>query len=507
VTGWIIAAWAVSTAVLLALLLQTRRQLVFSRESFVALSKRAPVGFYETDAAGQCSFVNDTWCEISGLSISQSLGTGWVRAVHPDDQLAALAAWEGSVHSQKPYLNELRLVRPDGSLRQVLVSGRPIESDRGRASGFIGTVLDVTELRRAQQQAREKESLLQTLVDHSSAAIYLKDTAGRYLLINRRHVELWPQMKDFRPGTTVFDWFPEETARSFLASDHELVESRQTKTFEEVVTANEGKRTYLSVKFPVFGEDGEVVAVGGISADVTELEQAHQALAEREKLLRSLIEVQENERQLLCHEFHDGLIQYAVGSKMLLESLRNENVSTVCADAVGSVIDCLAKGIEEGRRVIRGIRPAALDDLGLRAALDDLANDLGESGMPVTLRFDPGIDSIPSSLQTTVYRVAQESLTNARKHSDSDRVCLMVLRVGSRIEVTARDFGRGFDPQGDTGHGFGLIGIRERARLAGGECRVESEQGRGTTVTVELPLPDDDNTPSLPVDEATRRAL
>lgn len=487
-TGWIIAVFVVSLAVLLVLLLQIRRQLAVSRESFVALSKRSPVGFYETDAVGQCIFVNDTWCEISGLSLSETLGTGWVRAVHPDDRVAALAAWEGSVHSQKPYLNELRLVRPDGSLRQVLVSGRPIEDERGRVSGFIGTVLDVTELRLAQQQAKEKESLLQTLVDNSSAAIYLKDTAGRYLLINRRHMELWPAMKDFRPGTTVFDWFPEETAQSFLASDREVVESRQTKTFEEVVTANDGQRTYLSVKFPVFGEDGEVVAVGGISADVTELEQAHQALAEREKLLRSLIEVQENERQLLCHEFHDGLIQYAVGSKMLLESLRDENISGVCADAVGSVIDCLTKGIEEGRRVIRGIRPAALDDLGLRAALDDLANDLDESGMAVTLKVDPEIDSIPNSLQTTVYRVAQESLTNARKHSDSDRVCLTVLRKGSQIEVIARDFGHGFDPQADAGNGFGLIGIRERARLAGGECLVESAAGAGTTITVLLPL-------------------
>lgn len=483
-----IAACLAAIGLLLAQLVRLRRQLAVSRESFAALSKRAPVGFYETDAAGQCIFANDTWCELSGLSLLQTLGLGWVHAVHPDDREAALAKWKESVQSQKPYLNELRLVRPDGSLRHVLASGRPIEDERGRVSGFIGTVLDVTQLRLAQQQAREKESLLQTLVDNSSAAIYLKDTAGRYLLINRRHVELWPVMKDFRPGTTPFDWFPEELARSFIASDNEVVQTGQTKTFEEEVAASDGQRTYLSVKFPVFGEAGEVVAVGGISADVTELEQARQTLAEREKLLRSLIEVQENERQFLCHEFHDGLIQYAVGSKMLLEGLRDGNNSEASAGAIDSVIECLAKGIEEGRRVIRGIRPAVLDDLGLRAALHDLASDLGESGLAVKLDVDPQIDTVPTSLQTTIYRVAQESLTNARKHSGSDRVHLTVARTGRRLEVTARDFGRGFDHQANIGHGFGLIGIRERARLAGGECQVDSTSGAGTTVTVRLPL-------------------
>jgi two-component system NarL family sensor kinase len=92
----------------------------------------------------------------------------------------------------------------------------------------------------------------------------------------------------------------------------------------------------------------------------------------RESLLRRLIDVQESEKQALCHEFHDGLIQYAIGAKMSLEAFLRDHPG-VAAAAIEDAINCLAAGIADGRRTIRGIRPAVLDDLGLKAALPALA--------------------------------------------------------------------------------------------------------------------------------------
>ncbi len=488
--GWIIAGWVASTGLLALLALHARRQLFVSRAAFAALAQRAPVGILKADADGKCTFANDTWCELSGLSQAETIGLGWTKAVFREDLPAVTAKWEESVRSRQPYVNELRLVQPDGSLRHVLASGRPTFDKQGRLEGFIGTVLDVSGQRLAQQQAREKESLLRALINNSSAAIYLKDVAGRYLLINQRHMELFPAMRDFKPGTTPFDWFPEDVARSFIATDSEVVQGGQTKTFEEAVATKEGTRFYLTVKFPVFNELRQVVAVGGISADITEMQLARQRLAERERLLQTLIDVQENEKQLLCHEFHDGLIQYAVGSKMLLEGIRDRGPPGDCRAVIGSVIECLAKGIEEGRRVIRGIRPAVLDDLGLRAAIDDLVSDLQETGTVVESRFDTDIDMIPTSLQTTVYRVVQEALNNARKHSGSQRVGLSLGQTARHVSIKIEDFGCGFDLQATEGSGFGLVSMRERSRLLGGECSVESTPGKGTTITILLPVSD-----------------
>lgn len=491
-SGWIIGAGLVlrlvawlATALQLA---RVRRQLWASREAFAVLSRWSPVGILRSDARGMCTFANETWLEISGLSPEQTLGHSWARAVHPDDLPMVMQKWEESVRSRANYINEVRILRPDGGVRHVLAGAGPVCDHQGQVTGFIGTVLDVTDRLTAEREARAKDSLLQTLVDHSSAAIYLKDLAGRYLLVNRRHREIWPAMQDFRSGTTPFDWFPAEVARSFIESDTDVRRTGETKTFEETIPIAGAPRTFLTVKFPIRDEAGAVFAVGGISADISELAQARRDLSERAQLLRGLIELQENEKQLLCHEFHDGLIQYAVGSKMRLEAIRERDLPRSCREAIGSVIEYLAKGIEDGRRVILGIRPAALDDLGLRAALDELAASLREAGIGVEVAFDEGIDAIPRSMQTTVYRIVQESLTNARKHSGSPRVRVTVTPVDGSIDIVVEDFGRGFDPAAADG-GFGLVGLRERARLAGGTLEVDAAPGRGTLLVVRLPVP------------------
>lgn len=488
-SDWIVPAVATAACALLAGLAgHLSRRLAAAREAFTVLAERAPIGILHADTRGMCTYANDAWCTISGLSLDETLDRRWSRAIHPDDLEMVIAKWEASVAERRPYVNEVRLVRPDGSLRHVVVAACPTHDARGGVTGFIGTALDVTDRLAAENVAREKESLLQALVDHSSAAIYLKDRAGRYLLVNRQHRELWPAMRDFRTGTTPFDWFPEETARSFLESDAVVFRTGETRTFEESLEIGGERRTYLSIKFPVFDASRTVTAVGGISADITDLERARRELADRERLLRRLIDVQENEKQHVCHEFHDGLIQYAVGSKMLLEGLIAQGLPAGMQPAVESVIEFLAKGIEDGRRVIRGIRPAALDDLGLRAALEELTADLRDADIDTDLVFDPSIDALAPALQTTIYRIAQESLNNARKHSGSRRVSLSVRQAGDRVEMLVTDAGRGFTAADAPATGFGLTGIRERTRLAGGECLIDTAPGAGARIQVRLPV-------------------
>jgi two-component system NarL family sensor kinase len=206
-------------------------------------------------------------------------------------------------------------------------------------------------------------------------------------------------------------------------------------------------------------------------------------------LLRYLIEVQENERQFLCHEFHDGLIQYAAGSLMSLEAYRAAHEETNELALIDTAIGHLRKGVEDGRRVIRGIRPAVLDDSGLEAAIFDLIGQYKNSGIMVTGKCDPRIGRLPDILQTTVYRVVQEALNNARKHSGTDVVRIELTKSNDDLHLEGRDFGCGFDGASSRKRGFGLPGMAERVRLLGGECRIESERDVGTCVSVRLPIP------------------
>jgi two-component system sensor histidine kinase UhpB len=238
-------------------------------------------------------------------------------------------------------------------------------------------------------------------------------------------------------------------------------------------------------------EQGRPQRATGVCIDVTERTLAFKALEEKEEMLRRLIEVQENEKYLLCHEFHDGLIQWAFGARMLLEGCRHEAASGWTAEearVVDTVIDCLGRGIEDGRRVIRGIRPAVLDDLGLEAALEDLRDQLGAVGLAADIRIDGELGALAAPLQTTLYRVIQEAVNNVRRHAGVERCAVTLARTAAAVSLSVRDEGVGFEPTLARSRGFGLVGMVERIRIAGGRCRIDSTLGVGTTVTAVLPV-------------------
>jgi len=331
-------------------------ELRLSREEFRTLVDRAPVGIIGADADGRCTFANQKWRALTGLSARETLGDGWRRAIHPDDIPATLARWTESVEERKAYVNELRMVDVEGVIHPVLAAALPIHDASGMAVGFIGTVMDLTDL--------------------------------------------------------------------------------------------------------------------------------HQ----REEMLRRLIDTQEEEKQSLCHEFHDGLIQHAVGSRMLLEAYLRDHADVPQRDVLATVIGELDRGIADGRMLIRGIRTAVLDDLGLVAALHDLVDQSAAAGLTVHATVPPVLGPLPAALETTVYRVVQESLSNVRRHAGVKAAYVSLVRAAERLELEVSDAGCGFDPAAARGRGFGLAGMTERVRLAGGDCQIDSSPGHGTRIRVTLPV-------------------
>jgi signal transduction histidine kinase len=235
-------------------------------------------------------------------------------------------------------------------------------------------------------------------------------------------------------------------------------------------------------------DEGRPNIVRGVGFDVTERQTYLEELTGRKAVLRRLIEVQENERQTLCHDLHDGMMQHAIGAKMLLESIVNVAGSAEQGERIDAALDFLNRGIEEGRRLIRGVRSAVLDDLGLVAAIQDLSDQIATHGIAVDMALDDGLDDLPPTLQTTVYRVVQESLTNVRKHAETDRTAVEICRTPADVVVRVSDSGRGFDVDDGRRRGFGLVGMTERVRLIGGSCTIESRLGSGSRVEARLPV-------------------
>ena len=152
-------------------------------------------------------------------------------------------------------------------------------------------------------------------------------------------------------------------------------------------------------------------------------------------------------------------------------------------------LEMLRACMKEARSLIHGLRPPILDECGLVAAIEDLVSQDNGNGEP-TVEFTHKIacDRLPSSLENAIFRIIQESLTNARRHSKSMKVRIRLVQREDGIRLEVEDWGIGFNPRKVVKGHFGLKGINERARLFGGAAIIRSSPGKGTRIVVELPL-------------------
>jgi signal transduction histidine kinase len=208
--------------------------------------------------------------------------------------------------------------------------------------------------------------------------------------------------------------------------------------------------------------------------------------------LRRSVEASELERRRWARELHDDSLQELAAVKLRLGALARAEPHQLEA-AVAGAIEQVDTSIQAMRSLITDMRPASLDQLGVEPALEALVErSAALSGLEVelatNLRFEAGDQAhrLAPAIETTVYRVVQEALTNVVKHAEATRVRVQVAERDGTVEVVVSDDGRGFTADGTT-EGFGLIGMRERIRLAGGQHDMRSEPGRGTTVRALIP--------------------
>lgn len=207
-------------------------------------------------------------------------------------------------------------------------------------------------------------------------------------------------------------------------------------------------------------------------------------------LFRNREREQEAYEQFLAHEIHDGVCQYAIGAQMALEAHRREAREAAVQwshfDTGMALLNC---AIEELRRLVRGLEPIHLAAGNLPAAIDCLIEEIrsGE-GPEIDFIHNGHTDRIPRHLQRAAFRIVQESLANAYRHSRSKRLSVELALDSDALRIRVKDWGVGFDPENPAPGHFGLSGIRRRVELLHGTATIHSELGKGTCITVEIPL-------------------
>lgn len=201
-----------------------------------------------------------------------------------------------------------------------------------------------------------------------------------------------------------------------------------------------------------------------------------------------LLTVEEDERRRIALELHDGVGQVLTALTLTLDAAGGPEGPRAKAQRVTAARRMAATALAEVRHLAHRMRPARLEERGLTAAIRDLA---GQSGFPVRVHVDPQLDPMPALEPTTtvgVYRIVQEALANAARHSGAPVANVSVGLRDHHLLVLVSDEGRGFNPRTAFDPGIGLAGMYERAELLGGSLSIQSAEGRGTHVTLDLPL-------------------
>lgn len=248
----------------------------------------------------------------------------------------------------------------------------------------------------------------------------------------------------------------------------------------------QGGPGWLELSAPAPQHDGpRILAV----VDVTRQRRLQEETEARCADLRRLLQLAQQDRQLIAHEIHDGLVQEMTAAQMFLEAgmaqLDHEQVDG--GQPLEDAVKWLRTAIDGARRLMNGLRPPELDSGTVVQAIEAMAEHL-PGDCRIEIDADDPLADLDPTVALSLFRIAQESLNNAVRHSGSERIRVEIRREEDRVRVTVQDWGAGFDLQQALGRRFGLKGMRQRATTFGGDLQIDTEQGQGTIIRATLPL-------------------
>ena len=382
---------------------------------------------------------------------------------------------------------EFELVGLKGTRRWLESHAVPFVEEATGTTRLLAITRDVTDRKAAEHR-------FETFMNHLPVHAWIRDSQSRYRYVNRLYAQATGLDPAAMLGRGVDDFFPPETARRFRATDHEVLRDGAPLQFVDEVAS--GK--WLKVKFPLPGPGGEL-GVAGIALDVTERsrleEREREYLADVRRLMGRLVVAQESERRRIADDLHDLIGQNLTALGIGLATLKTHPSAEV-RDAVTPRIDAMASLLEGTIDAIRGVmaelRPAALEEFGLVAALRWHASEFrNQTGMNVIVGDSGSEVRYANDVELALFRIAQEALTNAVKHSGGTTVHVTLSQSEEAVRLVIEDNGLGFaNPTGarrTQRSGWGLPAMRERAEAHGGSLRVEFPD-RGTRLVVDIPV-------------------
>ena len=507
-SAWLFGAMAAVTAILFgAITLSLARQLrvdealkaivIESEERLQAIIQSAMDAIVIVDEQQRIVLFNAAAEQIFRCTSADAIGAGIGRFIpgrvlRPQSQFGAEFDDNGAPVRKTGEHLALTGVRADG--REFPIDASISQVRLHDAEHFVVILRDVTERKQVEAALRANEQRYRTLFSQAMDGILMVDAGGNIIDVNHSFARMHGYTTDELLRMNLRELDTPET-QALAPGRWRRILAGETIGFEVEQFHKDGHVVPLDVAASAMDIDGKLYALA-FHRDITERRRAEQELKRSQQALRGLSkaanEALEAERRRTARELHDELGQSLTALKMDLESLRSSLPPELpdLGERALAMHALLDGTIAATRRIAANLRPLMLDDLGLAAALDWLTHNYSNhTGIATDLVIDDSVAQVPEPIASALYRITQESLTNVAKYAQATAVEIRLERVGDSVQLQVRDNGRGIEAADQDKRGaFGLLGIRERVTLLGGEVAISGGPGQGSEVRARIPL-------------------
>ncbi|MEQ1620369.1 MAG: PAS domain S-box protein [Methylococcales bacterium] len=399
-------------------------------------------------------------------------------------------------NDQIPFFKrEINACKKDGTLFPVAFGVHEIHLDQQRL--FVGTLHDLTESKRAEVILRTSEERYRALFENTADAIFVNRGGNKIEQVNNACLHLWGASRpDELINKCPIDLFHPDYHAVIKERIQAMLSGKKGMPFieEKIIRLDGSIADVLVSGIPFEDEQGPLIFV--ILLDITERKQAEVALLESknqyQKLSNHLELVREEERTRIAREIHDELGSFLTAFKIDLSWLNKKlpDDLTDCHQKILLMTEQTHQVIQTVKRIITDLRPSLLDQLGLMHAIDWLVENFRQRTRIVCVLSLPKNEVLlDPNRSTAVFRIAQESLTNIVTHANASHVKVKIKIIKNALRMTIYDNGCGIVAANNgKSIGYGIPGMKERARHFGGELILSSKPGMGTTITLTLPL-------------------
>lgn len=454
-----------------------------------------------TDALFVVEFWNEAAAQMYGISASEAIGEKWtnlittqfrygqpIEQIHKD--LLQKKFWQGEVKQRVQ----------GGKQRSLQLSMRLLPTSRpDELPDILISTTDISAYFAAEEQADKWKTTLDLLFDNIPGWIYMLNRELEIIGCNRNFAQA---MNFEKPSDLIGMTFSDLpiTAAWAIKAQSELAEVLTGKVFASVIeplVTSHGEKFWLqSNKVPLRDSTGQILGILVTSEDVTEKRRIEEKLRKQEReqeRIRSLaiIQGQEDERKRLAMDLHDGVSQSLTALRLQADYLKNSVLSGEQQQNLQAIVDGIVQVQQEIRRISRNLMPSVLNDFGLAEALEFLCHTTEQnSSIEIERRIFIDNNRYDSTIETCIFRIAQEIFNNTLKYSEAHHLYLELRDEGNSLELIIEDDGKGFDPE-TVSRGQGLANMAQRARLLNGSLHIETSPGSGCRITTVIPYDDE----------------